>query len=106
MTKRHTLAVLGLVILPLASRGQLLTINYSGGVFFGSLPVVDSSLNPLPDGNTVQIGYFPPSFDIAANATNLTALSQNWRLLGPLTFLKPFSLLAMLPAPLLPPRRR
>jgi hypothetical protein len=70
------------------------SITYSGGS--ASPNMVDSDLQPLADGNDVEIGYFTPGF-LQQNQNNLSALMNarttgDWHLFGATTITHNFLL--------------
>src|ERR1043166_7760651 len=82
MKRRCLSIVVALALVQAAVQAQI-TVVYTGGV--GQPNIVDSSGNILVDtdptlGKTVELGYFNPGFDVAANAGNLAALGANWHL--------------------------
>src|SRR5690349_8812618 len=73
----------------LCSAQNSITVNYAGGGIAASpLIVIDNNETPLANGNDVEIGYFDSSFNLAANAGNLSALAAAranggaWHLFG------------------------
>jgi hypothetical protein len=76
MLTRSLLAALLLLGNAAAGLAQV-TVDYAANPF-GDRDVVDASLTVVPDGNQVQIGYFEPTLDLAANAGNLLTLEANW----------------------------
>src|SRR5258708_7724579 len=81
---RYTIAVL-IGLGGMASQAQI-TVNYSGGSSSNTRDVVESDGTTLvPVGNTVEIGWFTPGFDVTANGNNLSLLGANWHLFGATT---------------------
>src|SRR5947208_7193495 len=89
MSKRLSLALVVLAILPLVARGQVtnsIIVNYAGGS--GIPNIVDSTDTALPNtdpnfGLTVEVGYFSQGFDIQSHANDLTQLKGAWNQFGP-----------------------
>lgn len=68
------LALMGcLLVLPASG---VVTVDYNAGL--GERNVTTAVGLPLPDGNEVRLGFFAPSFDVAANAGDLLALQGAW----------------------------
>src|SRR5689334_12095511 len=80
--KKFLIPVLAVMMMARVSAyAQSANVNFQGGA--GAPNMVDSSNNPLPDGNSVSglnvsIGYFTAGFNVGANAGNLQALGANW----------------------------
>lgn len=56
------------------------TVNFTAGP--GQRNVTFNGTTAVPNGNQVQIGYFTPSFDVVANASDLPGLLAAWHRLG------------------------
>lgn len=82
MTRYAILLLLAAALGEVTVRGQL-TVNYDAAP--GQRNVVDSSGNPVPDGNIAAIGFFTSGFDVAGNASDYTALQSAWHLFGAAT---------------------
>src|SRR5258708_5834893 len=82
MIRYSILLLLAATAVQLTSRSQI-TVNYNAA--HGERNIVDSSGNPVPDGNIAAIGYFPSTFDVVANESDFTALQGAWHLFGETT---------------------
>ena len=61
------------------SHAQQVSLTYQGGTGPSVPNVVDSTGTALPNSTlTVEVGYFTPTFDVAANENNLAGLESNW----------------------------
>ncbi|HZR17124.1 MAG TPA: PEP-CTERM sorting domain-containing protein [Verrucomicrobiae bacterium] len=81
MLLRHLCISLATVaLLEFTAVAQTTTVNYDAAP--GERNIVDSSGNPVPDGNIVAIGYFTTGFDVVGNASDYTALQSAWHLYG------------------------
>jgi hypothetical protein len=80
MNMRQTLLSLGLVFAAVVSNAQsTVTVNFAAGVGRGARDVTDHTGALMPVGNDVEIGFFNPGTDIAANtALGLQGIINLW----------------------------
>jgi hypothetical protein len=71
------IALLGAAVL--AAHGQSTTVSVSAAPL--ERDVMYNGL-PLPNGNSVQVGYFNNGFDVVGNAANVPMLAAAWHAIG------------------------
>lgn len=79
----QTFVVALLISLSAAGGYAQSTVNVTGGI--GERDVTFNGSTPVPQGNSVQVGYFTAGFDVVANAANVSGLANNWHSVGATT---------------------
>lgn len=79
MIKRALVMLAALAAVTFSQAQDSITITYQGGTGPTVPNMVDSGGIAVPNSTlTVEIGYFPSTFNVAANENNLASLESNW----------------------------